>query len=145
MREYVDQVWGWDETFQVEMFAGWFDPAKCQIIVVDGQDAGILTVERRPNEFFLSLIEILPAFQGRGLGSAAISSMLSQARVERVPAALQVLKVNPARRLYERLGFTIVGETATHHLMRASDLVPLAEQDHDPGHSQTPMALRLLQ
>ena len=32
--------------------------------------------------------------------------------------AITVLKVNPARRLYERLGFAIVGETETHYLMR---------------------------
>jgi ribosomal protein S18 acetylase RimI-like enzyme len=30
---------------------------------------------------------------------------------------LQVLKVNPARRLYERLGFRVTGETPTHFLM----------------------------
>jgi hypothetical protein len=36
-----------------------------------------------------------------------------------VPTVLQVLKVNPARQLYERLGFRRVGETATHFKMQA--------------------------
>jgi hypothetical protein len=35
-----------------------------------------------------------------------------------------VLKVNPARRLYERLGLVIVGATDTHYLMRR----PAADQ-----------------
>src|SRR5207248_4890163 len=33
---------------------------------------------------------------------------------------LQVLKVNPARSLYKRLGFLTTGQTATHYLMRAT-------------------------
>jgi len=37
----------------------------------------------------------------------------------RLPAGLRVLKVNVgARRLYQRLGFVIVGETETHYDMR---------------------------
>jgi hypothetical protein len=31
-----------------------------------------------------------------------------------------VLKVNPARRLYERLGLVVVGETDTHFEMRVA-------------------------
>jgi len=34
---------------------------------------------------------------------------------------LYVLKVNPARGLYERLGFAIIGETETHHIMRSTE------------------------
>ncbi len=49
---------------------------------------------------------------------------VAQARAEGVPVALQVLKVNPARHLYERLGFSVVGETAMHCLMRTEAPVP---------------------
>ena len=35
-----------------------------------------------------------------------------------MPVELQVLKVNPARRLYGRLGFQVTGETETHYLMQ---------------------------
>jgi len=31
---------------------------------------------------------------------------------------LQVLKVNPARKLHRRLGFMVVKETPTHYVMR---------------------------
>lgn len=35
------------------------------------------------------------------------------------PVWLQVLKVNPARALYERLGFRVVGQSDTHwHMLR---------------------------
>lgn len=114
MREYVAQTWGWDEARQAAYFRAHFNPAGSQIIVLDGQDAGLLVVERRPAEIFLSAIEILPAWQGQGLGTMVLGDLLAEAARERLPVRLQVLKVNPARHLYERLGFAVTGETATH-------------------------------
>jgi hypothetical protein len=43
--------------------------------------------------------------------------VLEQARASHLPVSLRVLKVNPAQRLWRRLGFTVVGETETHWLM----------------------------
>lgn len=114
MREYVAQTWGWDEARQAAYFRAHFNPAGSQIIVLDGQDAGLLVVERRPAEIFLSAIEILPAWQGQGLGTMVLGDLLAEAAHKRLPVRLQVLKVNPARHLYERLGFAVTGETATH-------------------------------
>ncbi|MEE9280835.1 MAG: GNAT family N-acetyltransferase [Myxococcota bacterium] len=34
-----------------------------------------------------------------------------------VPVTLKVLRVNPARELYERLGFSVTGETREHFQM----------------------------
>lgn len=121
MRDYVDQTWGWDEDFQARVFKQWFDPARFQIVVVDGENVGLLSVERRLTELFLSTLEILPAYQRRGLGSEVIRSILAEAEAEQLPVALQVLKVNPARELYARLGFGVVGETPTHYLMRTPE------------------------
>jgi ribosomal protein S18 acetylase RimI-like enzyme len=35
-----------------------------------------------------------------------------------LPVSLRVLKINPARQLYLRLGFSVIGETETHYWMR---------------------------
>ncbi len=127
MQDYVAQTWGeWNEDFQARMFTQWFEPSQFQIVVVDGQDVGLVSVERRPTELFLRTIEILPEYQNRGVGSAVIKAVLAQARAEAVPVSLQVLKVNPARQLYERLGFSVVGETTTHYLMQTVGLAPHA-------------------
>ncbi len=117
MKEYVTQTWGWDETIQQTMFRDKFDPGRSHIVEVDGRAVGVLSVERRPGTLFLANLQILPEEQGRGLGTAIISTLLAQASGSGISVTLQVLKVNPARRLYERLGFVIVGETTTHYLM----------------------------
>ncbi len=117
MKDYVAQTWGWDETFQAAIFKDGFDPGHSQIIVVDGRDTGVLSMERRIDTLFLANLRILPEEQRHGLGTEIIKTILAQASREDIPVTLQVLKVNPARHLYERLGFVVTGETTTHYLM----------------------------
>ncbi len=119
MRVYVEQTWGhWDDGVQDIYFRQGFFPEKLAIVVVGGRDAGLFEVERSVQEIYLRRIEIAPEFQRRGLGTALITALAAEARARRVPLRLQVLKVNPARRLYERLGLQIVGETRTHAQMQ---------------------------
>ncbi len=120
MREYVDQTWGWDEEWQQAYFQMRFDPTKNQIIVLDDQDIGVMSTEKRENEIFLSSIYILPEYQGQGIGTQLLKSLLAEAFGEGLPVTLRVLKVNPARRLYERLGFSVIRETETHYLMKVT-------------------------
>jgi GNAT superfamily N-acetyltransferase len=118
LKEYVGQTWGWDETVEAARFQKRFDPADYQLVEVGGRDVGAVAVEWRDMEVFLADIEIVPEWQRCGLGTAIITTILAEARQRKLPASLQVLKVNPARRLYERLGFRVVEETQTHVLMR---------------------------
>jgi ribosomal protein S18 acetylase RimI-like enzyme len=119
MKDYVAQTWGWDEAAQLGMFAEGFRPEVLQMIVVDDTDAGMLRVERGPQRLFLAAIEIATAWQRRGIGTAIVTDLLEEARTAGLPLELMVLKVNPARRLYDRLGFAVVDETATHYRMEA--------------------------
>jgi ribosomal protein S18 acetylase RimI-like enzyme len=54
------------------------------------------------------------------MGSKLIRSVLAEARAIDLPLSLSVLKANPARRLYERLGFVVVAEGANVFHMRAT-------------------------
>jgi ribosomal protein S18 acetylase RimI-like enzyme len=120
MREYVEQTWSWDEKWQRAHFQEKFDPTKNQIVVLDDRDIGVIAAERRGDEVFLTSIYILPEYQRRGIGTLLIKSVLDRAFQKGLPVRLRVLKVNPARRLYERLGFSVVEEANTHYLMKAT-------------------------
>lgn len=109
LREYVEQTWGWDEEWQRKRFDERFDPADMRIIVVEGDDVGMLKVGREEDRIFLENILIAPSHQRRGIGTQLIQSLMEEADERGVPLRLQVLKVNPARRLYERLGFREIG------------------------------------
>jgi len=119
MKEYVAQTWGWDNAVQQAMFRENFTPERGRIVMVDGRAVGVFTAERRPAEWFIWAIAIGPEMQGRGLGAALLRDQLATAARDGLPTRLQVLLVNPARQLYERLGFAIIDETPTHYLMSA--------------------------
>lgn len=119
MRPAVEAAYGaWEDAWQRAYFRRYFDPALLRVIQWDGQDVGFMQVQSRTEELFLADIEILPAFQSRGIGSAVIGGLQEQARSQNKLVALQVLKINTrARQLYQRLGFTVTGETQTHYIM----------------------------
>jgi ribosomal protein S18 acetylase RimI-like enzyme len=47
-----------------------------------------------------------------------IADFLDEARVAGMSVVLGVLRANPARRLYERLGFRVVGQSEISYKMR---------------------------
>lgn len=120
MKRYVEQTWGWNDAEQERMFRERFNPAKLRIIVYDGQDVGMVSVGADAEATWIANIQVLPEHQRNGLGTAVIESVLAEARAKRQPVNLTVLKVNPARGLYERLGFRVIGETATHYEMQTN-------------------------
>jgi ribosomal protein S18 acetylase RimI-like enzyme len=120
LKEYVEATWGWDEEDQQLRFADRFDPAAIKIIVANGQDIGQLVLEDTGEELYLAGLYIDPAWQNKGLGRGIIQDVIAEANKAGRIVSLQVLRVNPAKRLYERLGFEVVGKTATHYQMRYS-------------------------
>ena len=84
-------------------------------VVSEGQEIGYLRSGEENGAIFIVQMLIAPGYQGRGIGTALIQDVLSHRR----PVELGIFKINVrARQLYECLGFTVVGETETHHRMR---------------------------
>jgi ribosomal protein S18 acetylase RimI-like enzyme len=111
MGGYVAAVWGWDEHAQRGFHTRAFDPGSWQIIGADGADAGMISVDYRPGEIYLSRIELLPEHQGRGIGAVLVRQLLKEAGRRGQELALDVLAVNQrARALYQRLGLREVGQ-----------------------------------
>ncbi len=117
MRGYIEAVHGWDDAIQYGFFEQGFHPEDIRIIQCDRRDIGMYELRERDEEWFLARIEILPAFQGRGIGTKVIQGMIDQVSKTGKPLRLQVFKVNPAQKLYECIGFLRTGETGTHITM----------------------------
>jgi GNAT superfamily N-acetyltransferase len=80
-----------------------------EIVEVDGRPVGLVKLLREPGAWRLVQLQLLPAWQGRGIGTSLVTATIGEARAAGAALELGVLAVNPARRLYERLGFVVVG------------------------------------
>lgn len=97
-------------TAQQRWYETMYSGADHQIIEQNGVAIGRILVWRRPNAVLLVDIALLPEFRGRGIGGDQIGKLIEQCKAQGLALRLQVQKGNPARKLYERLGFTRTGE-----------------------------------
>lgn len=116
--KYVEQTWGvWDETVQRQRFDQVTRVEDHFILQLAGQDVGCLCYRESETEVRLARIFILPQYQNRGFGTQIMRDLMVRADRKGLPIRLSVLRVNPARLLYERLGFSVVAESETHYTM----------------------------
>lgn len=121
MGDYIVRTWGpWDDAQQRGYLDDRYAKGNMLVVEVEGEIAGIFEHEKRGHALFLANIEFLPAYQGRGIGTVLVRGLIADAVTRGLSVELTVLRVNPARRLYERLGFIEYDLTETHHYMRWS-------------------------
>jgi len=108
MRPYVEQIWcSFSEEHARKGVAEMIAADNCSIIRLGGEEIGAISVERHRDFIQLSQLYILPQHQRKGIGTSLVRELASEARSSPKPLRLRVLKTNPARRLYERLGFQV--------------------------------------
>ncbi len=83
LREYVDQIRGWDDAAQLDRFRARFDPAVFAVIVVDDRDVGAMAVEWMRGEAILTDFYITAEWQRQGLGTVVLRSLITEAEPER--------------------------------------------------------------
>lgn len=79
-----------------------------RIVRIGGDDIGMTRLVKKDLPWHLRHIQLLPEYQRRGIGQLLLEDILSEATTNSARILLNVLKVNPAHRLYSRLGFRIV-------------------------------------
>jgi GNAT superfamily N-acetyltransferase len=122
MRTYVDATWGWNEEWQRANFAATYAPARQAVIVHRGtvlHDVGRISLTRHWRKIFLRDIELMGAERNHGVGTAIINAVLTLAQQSDRYVELRVLRCNPARRLYARLGFRVIDDDGARLRMRA--------------------------
>ena len=88
-----------------------------KIVRLDDEDIGMFKVERGPDKWHIIQIQLLPKYQRLGIGTKLIEMLLEEASQQKMPVFLSVLKVNPAKNLYERLGFEVFEEKEKSYTM----------------------------
>lgn len=96
-----------------------FPKAEWLIVEAAGEPIGRLYLDERDDDLHLIDISLTPERRGGGIGTAILEDLLDQARGLGKSVTLFVEPPNPARRLYDRFGFTAdpERETAVYELM----------------------------
>ena len=104
-----------------------FTRAEHLVVLVQGEPAGRLYVDRREDEIRIIDVALLPEFRGRGIGGSLLRDLLDEAASVAKPVRIHVERYNRALGLYERLGFRRIGDTGVYYLL---EWLP------DPRHEQ---------
>jgi ribosomal protein S18 acetylase RimI-like enzyme len=108
MRKVIETTWRWEDAWQRQEFDRRFGEHSVSVIDVDGRRAGGLFVETKPDSLYIHEIQVLPEYQGRGVGTAVLRDVIERAARRGLAVTLSVVSANPgAKRLYERLGFKV--------------------------------------
>ena len=97
-------------TAQQRWYEQMYPGARHEIIVQDGESIGRLMVHHQASACLLVDIALLPDHRAQGIGGNVLGQLIQTCDQEKTPLRLQVLKGNPAVRLYHRLGFSQTGE-----------------------------------
>ena len=117
---YVDKIWGWNDDDQKQRLKQDLKEhlQHKRIILLDNKEVGVYAIHTTENgDLFINEISILKEYQNKGLGRKILEEQLKENQKKGIRTILQVFKENPAKSLYEKLGFKIYGETETHYQM----------------------------
>lgn len=107
-RPYAEAVWGpWDDVKQRASAERDFAELPIEIAERDGVPIGYQVVEKRDDHWFLDEIAVIAGERNRGVGAELVRGIMDAARAANMPVRLNCLHVNPARHLYDRLGFRV--------------------------------------
>jgi ribosomal protein S18 acetylase RimI-like enzyme len=84
--------------------------ARFDLILVGGAAVGRLYVYRTSTEIRIMDIALLPRFRRRGIGERVLRDLFAEADADGTLVSIHVEVNNPARRLYERVGFQAVDD-----------------------------------
>lgn len=116
MKPIFKDTIGWDNIKEREKAADHLNHAR--IVIYDQKEIGVIKVVPGTDEMLLHQIQILPEFQGKGVGSELVRQTMLQSKKLNKPITLFVVKNTPAKRLYDQLGFFVTDDYEYNCKMR---------------------------
>lgn len=101
-------------TWDPHLFKDVFNLHECEVVVVEERVIGLRKIVRNSREIYLAEIQIGRGYRNSGIGTALLNQVIAESEQTGKRLWLQVIKGNPAERLYRRLGFIRYAETYAH-------------------------------
>lgn len=110
LRSDLERLGRYEEHRVRQRLRNGFAPAHTWVIEVDSTFAGCVSLRPAEDAHWLEHFYLAPHLQGSGIGTAVLRELLDQCDCDGTLVRLNVLQGSPARRLYERHGFTLETE-----------------------------------
>jgi GNAT superfamily N-acetyltransferase len=94
-----------------------YTPGHTTVVEVDGAFAGCVALRPSDDGWWLEHLYLAPEFQGEGIGTGVLTTLLARTDAEGATVRLNVLQGSAARRLYARHGFVLEREDAVDVFM----------------------------
>ncbi|MEW2516493.1 GNAT family N-acetyltransferase [Streptomyces sp. NPDC046870] len=107
LRADLERLGRYDERRVRQRLRDGFVPAHTWVIEVGGAFAGCVALRPAGDAHWLEHFYLAPHLQGNGIGAAVLRTLLERCDRDGITVRLNVLRGSPARRLYERHGFTL--------------------------------------
>ncbi|GAA3865318.1 GNAT family N-acetyltransferase [Streptomyces lacrimifluminis] len=117
MRADLERLGRYDGQRVRQRFRDGFGANHTWVIEVGGEFAGCVALRPAEDAHWLEHFYLDPRRQGAGIGSGVLRALLERCDDQSAPVRLNVLQGSPARRLYERHGFTVESEDAVDVFM----------------------------
>jgi len=104
-------------TAQKTHYEQYYPDCAFMVIEMDQVAIGRLYIDRADDDIRITDIALLPEFRGRGIGLMLMEEILAEGQATGKRVTIHVEHDNPARRLYDRLGFHQVDTNGVYHLM----------------------------
>jgi GNAT superfamily N-acetyltransferase len=121
MKRIIEQL-NLDMASQAVSFRENWALLQVRIIAIDSSDVGWLQSTMQEDGLFVAQLFVDGPFQRQGIGTEVMNRLIGEAARLNQPVRLAVVKINPALRLYERLGFyTTHEDDRKFYMKRDSD------------------------
>ncbi|WP_433287970.1 GNAT family N-acetyltransferase [Micromonospora sp. CA-244673] len=110
LRADLERLGRYDEQRVRQRLRDGFAPEHTWVIEVGGVFGGCVSLRPAGDAHWLEHFYLAPHLQGGGIGAAVLRGLLEQCDRDGSLVRLNVLQGSPARRLYERHGFTMETE-----------------------------------
>lgn len=98
--------------------------------LLDGTPIGRMIHDEGPSVLHIIDIAVLPVYRCQGVGTSAVVALQQVAARRKSGVTLNVARDNPARSLYQRLGFTENGDDEVYDFMQWSETQRTTDGDY---------------
>lgn len=113
-REHIEEIWGWDDEWQIANFRKEWDEVFTEVIHAGDDLLGYIQTRLEPDHLYVLNLALYARHQNKGVGTTVMNILKKRAMTLGLPVRLSVFKTNQrVIAFYERLGFRVYEKTET--------------------------------